>query len=140
MSDELAFSSKSDLWLLTIVLTVVAACLWGSAAIWDTASAALLPVAGMLAIGVLLPIWILISLRHFLSDHTRRVRCGPFSWRIGISDIRSITPVRSTRSSPSMSTDRLLIEYGADNSVMISPEPRDEFLRQIEYRRKQAAA
>jgi hypothetical protein len=37
-----------------------------------------------------------------------------------------------------MSLDRLLIEHGENGRVLISPEPRAEFLRQLEYRRKQA--
>ena len=41
MRDELAFNSKMDLWLLILVLTAVATCLWGVAQIWDADSTAL---------------------------------------------------------------------------------------------------
>jgi len=138
MSDELAFNSKMDLWILILILTLVTACIWGVAQIWDANSAILWPLAIVLAIGVLLPLWLLVSLRYFLSDSTLRVRCGPFKWRIAIDDIRAISSTNNAASSPAMSLDRLLIEYGDSKRLMISPEPRAEFLRQIEFRRKQA--
>ena len=138
MNDELAFNSKIDLWLLILLLTGVAACLWGVAKIWDAGSAILWPVAVLLAVGVLLPIWVLVSLKYFLSDDSLRVRCGPFHWQIAIKEITSVNPTTDAKSSPAMSLDRLLIEYGVGHRIMISPEPREEFLRQLEYRRKQA--
>lgn len=138
MSDELAFNSKIDLWLLILIGTGVAACLWGAAEIWDGNRAVLWPVAAILLIGILVPLWALISLRYFLSDDSLRVRCGPFNWRIPIGDIRAVTPTTSARAGPAMSFDRLQIDYGENGSLLISPEPRDEFLRQLEHRRRQA--
>lgn len=138
MSDELVFNSKMDLWILILILTLVTACIWGVAQIWDANSAILWPVAGVLAIGVLLPLWLLVSLRYFLTDSALRVRCGPFKWRIPIAEISAISPTNNAASSPAMSLDRLLIEYGDSKQLMISPEPRAEFIRQIEHRRKQA--
>jgi hypothetical protein len=140
MSDELAFNSKMDLWILILLLTAVAACLWGVAQIWDANSAILWPLAALLALGVLMPLWIIVSLKYFLSDDCLRVRCGPFHWRIPIKDITAVTPTNAAKSSPAMSLDRLLIEHGSNDRVMISPEPRKEFLRQLEHRRKQAGS
>lgn len=138
MSDELTFNSKMDLWILILILTVVAACLWGIGKIWDADSVILWPVAVILALGILVPVWMLASLKYFLSDDKLRVRCGPFKWQIAINDISRISPTNDAKSSPAMSLDRLLIEYGDSHQLMISPEPREEFLRQIEFRRKQA--
>ena len=139
MHDELAFNSKIDLWMLTVLLTAVAACLWGVAKIWDASSAMLWLLTPVLAVGILLPLWILGTLKYFMSDETLRVRCGPFRWLIQIRDIRSVTPTNDPKSSPAMSLDRLEIDYGDDKSLLIAPEPRAEFLRQLEHRRKQAA-
>lgn len=138
MGGELAFNSKIDLWLLIVILTGVAACLWGIGAIWDADSAVFWPAALILAVGILVPIWILVSLRYYLSDETLRVRCGPRQWRIAIRDITSVSPTNEAKTSPALSFDRLLIEYGDSGRVLISPEPRAEFLRQLEHRRKQA--
>ena len=142
MSDALRFNSKVDLWLLILVLGAVSVCIWALAEAWNALLArgplftAL--VAGALTIGILLPLWILISLRYFLTDDTLRIVCGPFKWRIAIRDIRAIESTESLLSSPAMSLDRLRIDYGDGRSVMISPEPRKEFLRQLEHRRKLA--
>ncbi len=139
MKNELSFNSRIDMWLLIVVLSAVAACLWGIARIWDSGSTLLWLLAVPLAIGVLLPLWVLGSLRYFLSEHELRVRCGPLSWKIAIAEISSISPTDESGTSPAMSFDRLKIEYGDGQSLMIAPEPREEFLRQIEHRRKQTS-
>jgi Bacterial PH domain len=143
MSDELAFNSKMDLWILIVVLSAVAACVWGLAAYWAELLARGWLVTGLvavpLAIGILLPLWLIVSLRYFLSPDTLRVRCGPFQWRISIRQITSVGPTQNPLASPAMSLDRLRIEYGPGQALAISPDPRDEFLRQLEYRRRQAA-
>jgi len=136
MTDELAFNSKIDLWLLILLLTGVSACIWGIAKIWDANLVILWPLALLLTVGILLPLWVLVSLRYFLSDDGLRVRCGPFHWRIAIKEITVISPTHNLKSSPALSLDRLLIEYGEDRRIIISPEPRDEFLRQLKFRRK----
>lgn len=138
MNDELAFNSKIDLGLLTLVLLAVAACLWGIAKIWDRGDLMLWPLGLLLAVGILLPIWVVVSLRYFLSDDNLRVRCGPFRWLIPIKDITSVSPTNNASKSPAMSLDRLRIDYGEGQSLLISPEPRTEFLRQLEHRRKNA--
>lgn len=144
MSDELAFNSKIDLWLLVVLLAAVSLCAWILIENWNLllARGAVFAVLTIipLALGVVFPLWILLSLRYFLSDRTLRVRCGPVRWRIAIGDITDVNPTRNPLSSPAMSLDRLRIEYGQGRSVMISPEPREEFLRQLEHRRRQAAA
>ena len=144
MSDELAFNSKIDLWILILLLSAVALCGWILADYWTLLLrrgwllASLLAVP--LAIGIVLPLWIVTSLKYYLSDRSLRVRCGPFQWRIAISDIKGVDPTRNSVSSPALSLDRLRIEYGAGRAVLISPEPREEFLRQLEHRRRQVAA
>ncbi|MGD8339144.1 MAG: PH domain-containing protein [Gammaproteobacteria bacterium] len=139
MRDELAFNSKMDLWMLILLLSAVAACLWGVAKVYDANSTMLWLLLPVLAVGILLPLWILGTLKYFLSDETLRVRCGPFHWLIPIRDIKSVTPTSDAKSSPAMSLDRLQIEYGDHRSLIISPEPREEFLRQLEHRRKNAS-
>jgi hypothetical protein len=138
MNDELAFNSKIDLWLLIVLMTGVAACLWGMAVVWDSAPSLLWPLMALLAVGILIPLWVLVSLRYFLSDETLRIRCGPFKWLVPIRSIHAISRTNNLTSSPALSLDRLLVEYGDDQRIIISPEPREEFLRQLEYRRKQA--
>jgi len=139
MSDELAFNSKIDLWLLILLLGVVSLCGWLMADNWPGIAAGNWLLALPLALGIALPLWVLLSLRYFLSEHTLRIRIGPFNARIPIGEITAIEPTHNPLSSPALSLDRLRIRYASGRSVMISPEPREEFLRQLEYRRKQAA-
>jgi membrane protein YdbS with pleckstrin-like domain len=142
MSQEIAFNSKIDLWLLIVLLAVVAACLWGITDFWNAILAQgwvfTLAIALPLGAGVLMPLWILLSLRYYLSDRTLRIRCGPFRWIIPIDRITAVTPAQDPLSSPALSLDRLRVDYGKGSAVVISPEPRAEFLRQLEHRRKQA--
>lgn len=143
MSDELGFSSKVDLSILIGLLAAVAACVWGIAALWDDGAAQrwLLPflLTLPLAVGILLPLWALVSLRYFLSADTLRVRCGPLAWRIPIREIESVKPSDESRVCPALSFDRLRIDRAGGQSLIISPEPRAEFLRQLEHRRNRTA-
>jgi hypothetical protein len=139
MTDELPFNSKIDLWLLILLLTAVTVCLWVIGDNWQGIAGGNWLLILPLAVGIFLPLWVLISLRYFLSEQTLRIRCGPFNWRVPINEITAVTPTRNPLSSPALSLDRLLIEYGQGRAIMISPEPRAEFLRQLEYRRNQAA-
>jgi hypothetical protein len=139
MNDELSFGSKIDLWLLILLLSAVVTCVWVAGAQWDSIRGGNWLLSIPLALGIGLPLWILASLRYFLSDDALRIRCGPFRMRVPIAEISSITPTRNPLSSPALSLDRLRIEYGAGRAIMISPEPREEFLRQLEYRRRQLA-
>ena len=143
MSDELGFNSKVDLSILVALLTAVAVCIVAVAMLWDIGAARgwLLPGLLMLplAVGILLPLWILVSLRYFLSGDTLRVRCGPFAWRIALRDIQSIVPSQEGAAGPALSFDRLRIDRAGGKPLIISPEPRAEFLRQLEHRRARSA-
>jgi Bacterial PH domain len=138
MSDAIAFRSKTDLWQLVLLLGVPAACVAGAAQYWPAVGTRYWWVGVMLAIGTAFPLWIVFSIRYFLSDTALRVRCGPFRWTIEIAEISKITPANSLATGPALSSDRVRIDYGQDQSIMISPEPRNEFIHQLEYRLGQA--
>ncbi len=144
MQDELAFNSKTDLGLLILLLAFAAVCFWIIAELWTdlvtrgwlTAAAVGIP----LGLGIVLPLWLVVSLRYFLSAEKLRVRCGPWQWRIPLAEISAVEPVSSARAGPALSFDRLRIAYGGGRSIMIAPEPRTEFVRQLEHRRASVAA
>ena len=143
--DALRFNSKIDLWILVLLLLAVAACLWGVARIAETVSASpeamsiwlALGLGIPLVVGIGLPLWLLVATRYYLSDTELEVQSGPLRWTIPIRDIRAVSSTHSMLASPALSLDRVLIEYGQGQgqAVMISPEPRDAFLRQLEHRR-----
>ncbi len=51
--------------------------------------------------------------------------------KIDIATIRKITETNNPLSSPALSLDRLWIDYGKNGAVMISPEDKEGFIRQI---------
>src|SRR3546814_13731637 len=55
-----------------------------------------------------------------------RVLSGPFKWSVPLAKITAITPTSSPLSSPALSLDRLRIDYGVGNSVMISPRNKEQ--------------
>lgn len=137
MGDEISFNSKTDLWLLITLLGAVTICVWVLGEFWQQILAGDWLLGLVPLFGIILPLWILLSLRYFLSDSTLRIRCGPFNWKVSISTITEIEPTNSWFSGPALSLDRIRIRYGNGNSVMISPEPREDFLKQLEFRRRE---
>ena len=67
------------------------------------------------------------------------VRCGPFRWTVAVASIESVKRTRNAMSGPALSLDRVQIRYGRFRSILISPDQRDQFLVDLENRRKRAA-
>lgn len=127
------YKSKIDTWIGAILLTAVIACLIALAASVRTGSiAATLPA---LVIGSALPLWLMTSTNYTLCDTTLLVKCGPFKWHVPIEQITTITPTSNPLSSPTLSLDRLRIDYGRGQSVMISPKNKSQFIQDLESRR-----
>jgi membrane protein YdbS with pleckstrin-like domain len=137
VSDRLLFSSKIDLWLLLALLAAPVACILVLTEYRAALAGTFWWLGLILAVGLILPLWVLIATRYSMSDTALFVRCGPFSWTIPIAGITKIEPTRSPLSSPALSLDRLRIVYDG-GSIMISPEPRKAFLQQLEHRRRQS--
>lgn len=139
MSSAVIFRSKIDTWLLIVLTCAVVACLYGATETvkrTEEIGVALSGlIIGLLTIGAVLPTWILLMTRYRLGDEVLDVRSGPFSWSVPIVDITNVEATRDPKSSPALSLDRLRISYGADRELMISPEPREQFLRSLESRR-----
>ena len=137
VTDEaLVFRSKVDAWLggvliATPILAVVS--VFTNAVLQDGAVLVFVSLLAVLPVG--LPLWLLCSTRYTLTATELAVRCGPFSWRVPLKDIRAVHPTRNPLSSPALSLDRLRIDYGAGRSIMISPTDRERFLRELEARR-----
>jgi hypothetical protein len=55
-------------------------------------------------------------------------------WEIPLEEIEEITPSKSILSAPAWSLDRLSVTYledGKRKTLLISPEPKDKFLKEI---------
>jgi hypothetical protein len=133
--DLVTFRSKVDWWLGAILLISAAA---SAIAVVITAIAnsplVALAVSPLLLLSVGLPVWLLLATRYTFNGADLDVRCGPFSWRVPLREVRAVTATRDPLSSPALSLDRLRIDFGRTNSIMISPEDKEGFLRELRKR------
>ncbi len=134
---EQVYKSKIDTWLALVLMSAASACFIAFVFALLSGSAIAIVVALLtLIIGAGLPVWVMTSTSYTLSGTTLIVKNGPFKWQVPIEQIKSITPTSSPLSSPALSTDRLRIDYGRWQSIMISPKFKDEFIQDLESRRR----
>ena len=61
-----------------------------------------------------------------------RIRSGPFSFRVPLAEIESVTPSRNPLSSPACSLDRLHVRYrSSKRGVLVSPADKPGFLHEL---------
>jgi hypothetical protein len=73
-------------------------------------------------------LWLLLGTSYTIDGAVLLVRSGPIKYRIPLADITAISAIRTIESAPALSSDRLVIAYGHDKSLMISPRQRAGFL------------
>jgi hypothetical protein len=133
---EQVYTSKIDTWLAVVLLAAMIACLVAFGFSFRTGSLAkIVATLPAILVGVGLPIWIMASTSYTLNDSTLLVKSGPFKWQVPIAQITSITPTSNPLSSPALSLDRLRIDYGRGQSLMISPKNKEQFIQALEARR-----
>ncbi len=126
------FNSKIDTWLLLLIAGAVVVCLVAAFSAFHAGGiegvvSSLLTVA----VGVVLPAWIIFRTKYTVADQLLRIHCGPFSWKVPLDSITAVTETRNPLSSPALSLDRLKIRYGTDKFVMVSPADKHGFLAAI---------
>jgi hypothetical protein len=133
--DVITFRSKVDWWFGAVLLISAAASAMaiGIVAVVESPLLAL-AVSPLLLLSVGLPVWLLLATRYTFNAADLDVRCGPFAWRVPLREIRAVTATRNPLSSPALSLDRLRIDFGGMNSIMISPEDKEGFLRELRKR------
>jgi hypothetical protein len=129
------YRSLIDRWLLGVfvgtTVVVVAAFLAMLITGFSATSLVMVPV---LASAVILPWWLVATTDYTLTNHSIEVRSGPFRWSVPYRDITRIEATRSPLSSPALSLDRLRIQYSGGSQIMISPENRAAFVRDLRSR------
>jgi hypothetical protein len=131
----LVFRSRVDAWLGAILIgAIVVAVTAAIMAAWEGGRAAMALVP-LILLGCVLPVWMMLTTDYTLTETELRIRSGPFRWRVPLQDVRSITPTRNPLSSPALSLDRLRVEYGRSQWLMISPGDKERFLRELNARR-----
>lgn len=70
---------------------------------------------------------------YLIKDDKLKIRSGYFfNTEIQISEIRRIETTRTLLSSPALSLDRLEVHYNKYDTVVISPEDKQEFVKQLQ--------
>lgn len=128
------FASKVDLWLRVVtwagafvpIGALITLAMRGQrGALW------LIPV---LLIPGALSLWILWSTDYTFTGTDLHIRSGPFRWRVPVHSVRAVSPTRNPLSSPALSLDRLRIEYGYSQTIMVSPTDKTGFLDALQAR------
>jgi hypothetical protein len=130
------FKSKVDSWLVVVVIVSgMAALAAGAVAFREGTPGSLATLLLIVVLVVALPISLLAATHYTFEETVLRIRSGPFRWTIPLIEIQGVRPSRSLLSSPALSTDRLRIEYGKGKYILISPEDKEGFVRELESRR-----
>ncbi len=131
------FPSKRDLWIVVLIwfgalMAVFAGFgqLSSDAPLWFR-----VPMLVVLIAAAGLMLWVLYGTNYSFMEDTLLILCGPFQYRVPLSEIEAVRPSRNPLSSPACSLDRLLIEWrGGRRKILISPEPKLDFLRELDER------
>lgn len=124
------YRSKVDTWLLVVLIFVVISSIFGSYDVMQQGNnyGAL---TVMVALGVLLPIWLLLGTRYVITTTKLTIWSGPFRWSVLRDDITAIKATRNPLASPALSLDRLRIEFGRNKAVMVSPRNKEKFIQDV---------
>ena len=129
------FRSTVDSWIYVLAISlplVVARAVAPALAKSDTST--ILYIALAIAPLVLMPAWLLISTYYRVDSAIMRVQAGPFSWSIPLDQIRNVTAERSLSAAPSLSINRLRIDYGQRRFILVSPKNRAAFITALGHR------
>jgi hypothetical protein len=133
--ERFSFPSEVDHWLGALLVASATVSVAGVVIVGieagPTLAAFLSPV---MLLGAALPVWMLCATGYTVDASILHIRCGPFSWRVPLHEIRSITPTRNPASSPALSLDRLRIEVAGGGSILVSPQDKDGFLEEVRKR------
>ena len=126
------FRSAVDPWFYALVVSLPAVLFTGVLPKLTGAhpTVIILTVTGLILVTTL-PAWLLISTFYRVDSVILRVQAGPFTWAVPLEQIRAVTATQSLTSSPALSRNRLKIEYGHGQSILVSPKHRVAFIEAI---------
>jgi membrane protein YdbS with pleckstrin-like domain len=134
------YVSKVDTWLAAVMVVAALAAIAASGLLLVVpVPGAWIVVVTLLALTVGLPLWIFSTTRYLFEGSALLIRSGPFRWSVPIGEIKAVSATRNPLSSPALSLDRILIEYGQAKSIMVSPQDQQGFLAELKARRQASA-
>lgn len=123
--------SGIDLWVaLALGFSVLASLFAGVVLAAEAGPIPILMGVFIVALGGGLPAWMLADTCYRLEDDHLVAKSGPFRWRVPYRQIRDVQVKRTMMAGPALSMDRLVIDLGPMNWLVISPKDRDLF-RQV---------
>ena len=125
------YPSAIDGWLIIVLGIAALISLYACWVVIRTGESMALIVLPAIALGIALPLWILLGTHYTLSPTHLEVRCGPAKTTIPIDRIKEVRAVRSLLASSALSIDRLEIRYEPHGVIMVSPRERERFLEQL---------
>ena len=131
------FQSKRDFWIVALIWLGAAMAIFGGFAQFSSDAPVWLRIPILVALVALagLMLWILYGTNYAFTEDLLLVVCGPFRYRVPLSEIESVRPSRNLLSSPACSLDRVLIEWrGGRRRILISPVAKQDFLQQLDER------
>lgn len=127
------FPSKVDRWLLIVLLASLVIDLGAIVLVIMTVPEPLIMTLVVLALVLTAALiaWIIASTYYVVERDTLKIVSGPLRFRIRLDEINSVKATRNPLSSPALSLDRLMINYGNNRRAMVSPADKRGFLKAI---------
>jgi len=121
------FRSKIDLWLIIVMIASILLCI-----VLALGKPTAMMIAGSTAIFLAALFgWLGWATRYVVETNALTIHTGFYKIRIPLETIKSATPSRNLLASPALSLDRLMIKYGPNKSVLVSPKDKSGFLAAI---------
>lgn len=134
---EQRFKPKVDGWLIgVLLLPAVFIFIASRAASSSDTHLTLVGIALLvlpLMLGAGLSLWLVLSTSYTVSAENLTVRFGPVARVIPLRSITRVSASHTIESAPAPSLDRLLIEYGVRQRVVISPKDKTGFLEALAH-------
>ena len=125
------FPSKLDWWLAVLLFGLLGFST-GHQLVLESAGPFELMQVLPLALAWLLVLWIYFDTRYIVTTDHLKVICGPLRRTIPLKDITEVRTARALWSSPALSLDRVAIHKKSGLGVLISPHPKEEFIRVLQ--------
>jgi hypothetical protein len=92
-------------------------------------------IAGLIVIPTLgLFLWAWLDTFYLIDKENLKIKCGPFMWRINVSDIKTIRLNQKTiggTMKPTLAWNSIEIRYKKYRSIFITPERQDDFVSRL---------
>jgi membrane protein YdbS with pleckstrin-like domain len=133
VKSEVVYPSRIDAWLVILTMLGLGAALVAVFFTWNHSRTEALIGLGTLVFMVSLLGLIGYPCTYTLAETELVVRSGVIRYRIPYSTITGIEPSRSPWSAPALSLRRVKISHGG-RFMLVSPNEREEFIRELQQR------